>query len=47
MLAGDDAGALEMEIGRPLLAIGGDDHPAAGDRILAELRQSRPSRNVE
>ena len=39
VLAGDDAGALEMKIGRPLLAIGGNDHPAAGDGILAELRQ--------
>src|SRR5436190_23848644 len=39
LLAGEDEGALEMEIGGPLLAIGGDDDPAAGDRIFAELRQ--------
>ncbi len=48
VLAGDDLGALELEVGGPLLAIGGNDHPAAGDRILAELRQwEGPSSNLQ
>jgi hypothetical protein len=34
MLAPDDGGALEPEIMGALLAIGGDDDPAAGDGIL-------------
>ena len=39
LLAGEDAGALEMKIGGPLLPVGGDDDPAPGDGIFAELRQ--------
>ena len=39
VLGADDAGALETEVVGALAAIGGDDDPAAGDGIFAELRQ--------
>src|SRR5262249_15988578 len=38
LIAADDPGVLEHEIVRSLLPVGRDDDPAAGDRILAQLR---------
>src|SRR6267143_1845568 len=40
VLAADDPRALEHEVVRPLLPVGGDDDPAARDRIFAQLRHS-------
>jgi hypothetical protein len=29
--------ALVLEVGGPLAAVGGDDHPSAGDRVFAQF----------